>query len=187
MPDAEAIEVLADLGIVASVQPMFDASWGAPGELYDQRLGWDRARAMNPFGSMHRAGIVLAFGSDTPVTPFDPWGGVRAAARHHDEAERLTVQAAFQAHTRGGHRARRDDDAGVLLPGAAATYAVWDVPGELTVHSDESPAADSSGGRSSIMALPDLHPDDPLPVCVQTVVRGSTVHETEAGLTQEAR
>jgi hypothetical protein len=123
MPDHQVIRLLADLGIVASVQPMFDASWGAPGELYDQRLGWERARPMNPFGSMHRAGVVLAFGSDAPVTPFDPWGGVRAAVHHHDEAERLPVEDAFEAHTRGGHRARRDDAAGVLVPGAAATYS----------------------------------------------------------------
>ena len=61
---------------------------------------------MNPFGSMHRAGVVLAFGSDSPITPIDPWAGVRAAVLHHAEDERLTVRAAFNAHTRGGHRAR---------------------------------------------------------------------------------
>ena len=45
MPDADVIETMADLGVVASVQPAFDAAWGAPGELYDQRLGWERAGA----------------------------------------------------------------------------------------------------------------------------------------------
>ena len=38
------IETLAELGVVASVQPAFDAAWGRPGELYEQRLGPDRAR-----------------------------------------------------------------------------------------------------------------------------------------------
>ena len=75
---------------------------------------------MNPFGSLARAGVVLAFGSDSPITPLDPWAGVRAAAFHHEVDERMTVRAAFNAHTRGGHRARGDDEAGVLQPGAAA-------------------------------------------------------------------
>ena len=163
MPTPEGIATLARLGVVASVQPAFDAAWGDLGELYERRLGVDRARPMNPFGSMHRAGVVLAFGSDSPITPIDPWAGVRAAADHHAEDERMTVRAAFNAHTRGGHRARGDDEAGVLAPGAPASYAVWDL-------------GDDPAGPS---VLPDLHPDDPLPTCVQTVVAGVPVHSPE--------
>ena len=180
MPDAEAIATLAELGIVASVQPVFDRYWGAPGELYDQRLGWERARGMNPFGSLHRSGVVLAFGSDSPVTPLDPWSAVQAAALHHDPEERLTVRAAFNAHTRGGHRARHDDVAGVLAPGAAATFAVWDVPGDLTVQTpDARVAAWSTDPRAGVPVLPDLQPDVELPICVRTVVRGTTVYTAE--------
>jgi predicted amidohydrolase YtcJ len=180
MPDADAITAMTELGVVASVQPGFDALWGAPGQLYDQRLGWSRAGAMNPFGSLHRAGVALAFGSDSPVTPLDPWGAVRAAAHHHDEEERLTVRAAFNAHTRGGHRARRRDDAGVLVPGASATYVVWDVPGELIVQTpDERVAAWSTDPRSGVPVLPDLHPGADLPTCVRTVVAGATIYDAE--------
>jgi predicted amidohydrolase YtcJ len=180
MPDAEAIATLAELGIVASVQPVFDAYWGAPGELYDQRLGWERARRMNPFGSLHRSGVVLAFGSDSPVTPLDPWRAVQAAAHHHDPEERLTVRAAFNAHTRGGHRARHDDVAGVLAPGAAATFAVWDVPGDLIVQTpDARVAAWSTDPRAGVPVLPDLQLDVELPICVRTVVRGTTVYTAE--------
>ena len=42
------IATLAELGVVSSVQPAFDAAWGKPGELYEQRLGQRRAREMNP-------------------------------------------------------------------------------------------------------------------------------------------
>ncbi len=161
MPTQAAIDTLAELGVVASVQPAFDAAWGGPGGLYERRLGRTRAAAMNPFASMRDAGVVLAFGSDSPVTPMDPWAGVRAAAFHFNPEERLSVEAAFDAATRGGHRACRRDDAGVLAPGAAATYAVWDVP------------------EGAAPGLPDLAPDQPLPRCVHTVVAGAPVFSTQ--------
>jgi predicted amidohydrolase YtcJ len=159
MPDGEAVSTMARLGIVASVQPAFDTAWGGSGQLYERRLGASRALPMNPFGSMRRAGVCLAFGSDSPVTAFGPWAGVRAAVSHHLPAERLTVEAAFDAHTRGGHRARRDDGAGVLVAGRPATYAVWEL----------DPVAKSGG------SLPLLHRDLPLPRCTQTVVSGAEV------------
>jgi predicted amidohydrolase YtcJ len=189
MPTPEGVASLARLGVVASVQPAFDAAWGATDELYERRLGVDRARPMNPFGSMHRAGVVLAFGSDSPITPIDPWAGVRAAAYQHAEEERLTVRAAFNAHTRGGHRARGDDEGGVLVPGAPASYAVWDLgesAAELTVQiPDERVAAWSTDARAGVPVLPDLHPDHPLPTCAQTVVAGVPVHNTEDHGTEE--
>ncbi len=162
MPDPASIALLASLGVVASVQPPFDAAWGGIDGMYARRLGSARAAPMNPLASMARAGVVLAFGSDSPVTPLDPWAGVRAAVHHHNADERLPVAAAFEAHTRGGHRARRDDESGVLRPGAAATYAVWDVAGSLT----------SDG-------LPALEPGEPLPACIATVVSGRVVHTAE--------
>ena len=79
-------------------------------------------------GAMHGVGVALAFGSDSPVTPLDPWGSVRAAAAHHNPVYRMSVRAAFAAHTRGGWRAVHLDDEGVLAPGAPATFAVWSTP-----------------------------------------------------------
>ena len=181
MPTADDLSALARLGVVASVQPAFDAAWGGPGELYETRLGPTRALPMNPFGSMARAGIVLAFGSDSPVTPLDPWGAVRAAAFHHEPSERLTARAAFSAATRGGHRARRDDTGGVLAPGAPASYAVWDVPTPLTVQvPDDRVTAWSTDPRAGVPVLPDLHPDIELPRCVRTVVTGTPVYDDGA-------
>ncbi|HEX2418086.1 MAG TPA: amidohydrolase family protein, partial [Micromonosporaceae bacterium] len=104
-------------------------------------------------------GVPLAFGSDSPVTPIDPWGTVRAATQHHNPRQRITVRAGFAAHTRGGWRAVRRDDEGVLVPGGPATFAIWQTIGEL------------GGG------LPALGSDDPLPTCVRTVLRGTTIHE----------
>ncbi|MDT7538930.1 MAG: hypothetical protein QOI82_2515 [Actinomycetota bacterium] len=157
MLSADQITAMAAYGIVASVQPAFDAFWGGPSGMYVERLGIERARPMNPFAAMIEAGVTLAFGADSPVTPIDPWGGVRAAVQHRTPASALSPRQAFRAHTKGGWQAAGDDATGELVPGAAATFAVWDVPGEL--------AEDG---------LPDLAGADP--ICRRTVVRDVTAY-----------
>ncbi len=176
----EQMEILGRFGLTASQQPMFDAYWGGEDGMYAQRLGAERARGMNAFASLNRAGVALAFGSDTPVTPFGPWAAVRAAAWHRTAAERITVRAAFNAHTRGGWRAAARDEGGVIALGAPASIAVFDVPGDLVVQTpDARVAAWSTDPRAGVPQLPDLHPDQPLPSCVLTLVRGQVAFEEE--------
>jgi predicted amidohydrolase YtcJ len=173
---------LLDFGIVASVQPAFDAAWGGPDGMYVERLGAERARAMNPFAALQKAGVPLAFGSDAPVTPLDPWGTVRAAAFHQTAGHRVSVRAAFAAHTRGGWRAlgARATATGTLRVGEPATYAVWDVaPEDVIVQAaDERLSAWSTDPRSGVPGLPDLTPGRPSPTAVRTVVRGRTVFDS---------
>ncbi len=172
----ETIAAFADLGLTASVQPAFDALWGGEDGMYAQRLGPGRARTLNPYAALLRAGVPLALGSDSPVTPLDPWGTVRAAAFHRTPEHRISVRAAFTAHTRGGWRAVGRDDAGVLAPGAPADYAIWRT-GELVVQVPDTRVAGwSTDPRSGTPGLPDLTPGGQLPVCVRTVVGGRTVH-----------
>ena len=180
MLDAHHIGVMATLGIVASVQPAFDAAWGGPTGMYQTRLGVERAHDMNPLASMASAGVMLAFGSDAPVTPLDPWGGVRAAAFHSNPRQSISVRAAFAAHTRGGRRAAREEhlEPGVLAPGAPASLAVW-APGPLAVQAtDQRVSAWSTDPRSGTPGLPDLTGD--APECWLTVVGGTTIHDAGA-------
>ncbi|MFF2404284.1 amidohydrolase [Streptomyces goshikiensis] len=172
MMTPDTIAAFAELGLTASVQPAFDAAWGGADGMYADRLGADRARTLNPFAALLKAGVPLAFGSDAPVTPLDPWGTVRAAAFHKTPEHRISVRAAFTAHTRGGWRALGRDDAGVLVPGAPADYAVWQT-GELVVQApDDRVARWSTDPRSGTPGLPDLSPGRDLPVCLATVVGG---------------
>ena len=182
MIPAGGIQRLLDFGIVASVQPAFDAAWGGTDGMYVQRLGAERARAMNPFAELQKAGVPLAFGSDAPVTPLDPWGTVRAAAFHQTPEHRISVRAAFAAHTRGGWRAlgSRATATGVLRVGEPATYAVWDVaPEDVVVQAaDERLSAWSTDPRSGVPGLPDLTPGRALPTAARTVVRGRVVFDS---------
>ncbi|MBT2394136.1 amidohydrolase [Streptomyces sp. ISL-1] len=173
----ETIAAMAEFGLTASVQPAFDAAWGGDSGMYAQRLGVERARTLNPYAALLRAGVPLAFGSDSPVTPLDPWGAVRAAAFHRTPEHRISARAAFTAHTRGGWRAVGRDDAGVLVPGAPADYAVWRTE-ELVVQApDDRVARWSTDPRSGTPGLPDLSPGAELPICLRTVVFGQIVFE----------
>lgn len=195
--DKRLIAGFVEFGVVASVQPAFDRLWGGAERMYAARLGVRRSLESNPFGAMHAVGVTLAFGSDSPVTPLDPWGSVRAAMSHFNPVHRMGARAAFAAHTRGGWRAlpgetgaagsggsagwgrARDRWAaeGVLAPGAPATFAVWSAP------------AGVSGGLPVLVAEdPQARgPEDPtpLPVCRGTVLRGRVIYERDGALSGE--
>jgi hypothetical protein len=155
MVDATQAERLGAWGVIGSVQPLFDASWGGRSGMYAQRLGPDRGSGLNPFSVLLSHGVVLALGSDCPVTPVDPWAAVRAAVHHRTAGFGLTVEAAFRAHTVGGWYAA-GVDGGELVVGAPATYAVWDCGG-----------------------FPSVAPGAELPVCLRTVRDGRTIYERE--------
>ncbi len=148
-----AAGALGRLGVVASVQPAFDELWGGSSGLYTDRLGVERSLASNPLARLAAAGMVLALGSDAPVTPLAPWEGVRAAVHHHSPAARLDPETAFAAHTAGGWAAA-NRPGGTLAPGAPAYFAVWDT-GDF----------------------PDL--TGTLPGCIRTVANGQTIWEVE--------
>ena len=172
------IATLAELGVTASMQPMFDALWGGPSGMYEQRLGTTRAHAMNRLADLATAGVLVAFGSDAPVTELGPWAAVRAAVFHHQPAQRMTARAAFGAHTRAGWRAIGRPEAGVIAPGAPAHLAIWDAPEQAVQVPDSRIASWSTDPRSGTPGLPVLAPDLALPRALRTIVAGRTVHDT---------
>ncbi|MEX5296683.1 amidohydrolase [Kocuria sp. CPCC 205268] len=179
MIDPEGIERLARHAVTVSVQPGFDAAWGGPGGLYEQRLGAERAAAMNPLASFYRAGVPVALGSDAPVVPLSPWETVRACLQHHDPAQRISARAAFLASTRGAWRAARHPDPmqGQLAPGTPATFAVWDVEALMVQQAEGTGSAWSTDPRARTPLLPALD-GTALPVCRQTVLDGVELYRS---------
>jgi predicted amidohydrolase YtcJ len=112
------------------------------------------------------------------VTDFDPWMSVRAAVNHRTAGSAISARAAFAAATRGGWRAAgiRDGNLGTLVPGAPASYAIWDV-GPLEMHAPRDAVQRwSTDPRSRVPALPRLGPNDAPPRCRRTVHRGAVIH-----------
>ncbi|MFT3662398.1 MAG: amidohydrolase family protein [Gordonia sp. (in: high G+C Gram-positive bacteria)] len=180
MVTPEQAELFARCGFVASMQPLFDAAWGGPDRLYAQRLG-DRAATLNDFAGLSKAGVALAFSSDAPVCPIDPWATVRAAAHHHRPTSAISPRAAFAAATRGGWRAGGVNDGltGTLVPGAPAHYAVWDVEDLVVAPSHAGVQRWSTDPRSRVPALPDVTPGVHLPQCVLTAVAGDVIYSRD--------
>ncbi len=151
IPDPVLYDI-ARLGLVASVQPAFEATWGGPDGMYETRLGEERARRMNPYRTLADLGIPLAFGSDSNVTPMDPWGGVHAAEHRRAPHHALSRLEAVSASCLGGrHAARQDRFSGVVRAGMRADLAAWE--------GDPYRADDPRGSR-----------------CVLTVTRGRRAH-----------
>jgi predicted amidohydrolase YtcJ len=119
----EHIGWLSKLNLVASMQPNFVARWQQPNGLYEVRLGWERAKRMNPFNSVIKAGIPLAFGSDG--MPFGPLEGIVGALVHPEPSERLTLRQALLAYTQGAAFACCvESQIGTIAPGKLADLVV---------------------------------------------------------------
>jgi predicted amidohydrolase YtcJ len=125
---------LAQLDIIASMQPihatsdidMADSYWGARSRwAYNPRLQLDQ-------------GVVVAFGSDSPVDSFDPFVGLHAAVTRrradgspgvdgwYPEA-RVSIEEALYAYTFGpAYAAGMEDRLGRLAPGYLADLVVID-------------------------------------------------------------
>ena len=126
-----------------------------------------------------RTGGPLALGSGGGQMR-DPWRTIAAAIEHPLEAARLTVLAAFAAHTRGVWRAGPVHPAGPqgrIAIGSAATLAVWRTGALLVQTPDEHAASSSTDPRAGIPALPALGAGERLPRCLLTMRDGHILYQ----------
>jgi predicted amidohydrolase YtcJ len=127
LPTAAHLAEMRRLGVSACVQPTFEHLWGGPGGMYERRLGASRAARSNPFRTMLEAGVHLAGGSDSYVTPMDSLLGIHAAVNRPNEEERLDVFAAASLYTSGASWFTFDDRIrGSLEEGKEASFVVLD-------------------------------------------------------------
>ncbi len=121
---------LAQLGVVASMQPIHATS-----DMYvaDELLG-DRELYSYAWNSLARTGARLAFGSDCPVEPLDPFLGIHAAVTRQRDSrpeegwqpqERITAEQALRAYTEGAAFASYEETIkGRLAPGMLADFVL---------------------------------------------------------------
>jgi predicted amidohydrolase YtcJ len=127
----------AELGVVANVSPLWACHSGYVDELTVPFIGPERSARMYPFGSLHRAGARLAFGSDWAVSTFDPLPQLEVAVtRVFPETrdlepllpeEALDLPTALRTFTSGSaHVNFLDAETGTLEPGKLADLVVLD-------------------------------------------------------------
>ncbi|MDR6970337.1 amidohydrolase family protein [Leifsonia shinshuensis] len=116
--DPADVPRFARLGVTASVQPehaMDDRDVA-------DRLWQGRSGRAFPLADLHAAGARLAFGSDAPVAPLDPWAAIASAVgRTRDGREPWHPEQAIPADV-----ALRASTRSTLSPGQPADLAVLD-------------------------------------------------------------
>ncbi|HET6404939.1 MAG TPA: amidohydrolase, partial [Candidatus Thermoplasmatota archaeon] len=123
LADDTDVRRAAAMGVVASVQPNFTGEWGHPGGMYEQRLGWERARRLNRFASYQAAGLPVAFGSDD--MPLGPLYGIWSALTAPEKEQRLSPEDALRAYTAGAAWAGfAEEEVGTLREGMLADLVV---------------------------------------------------------------
>lgn len=122
----------ASLGVVASMQPVHvSTDWRVADRLWGARSRWSYA-----WRSLADAGATLAFGSDAPVEPLNPWAGLQVAVTRRGldgtpaggwyAQERLSLDEALRGFTKGVAAAAGRPDGGSLAPGSHADFVVLD-------------------------------------------------------------
>lgn len=132
--DPVDIARLGQHGVIASMQPLHQTSDRLMAEA---RLGPERLAGAYPWRSVLKAGGRLAFGSDAPVEPADPWAGMAAAISRTDAKgeplggwfpqETVTREQAFAGFTAdAAYAGFADGRFGRLLPGERADFILVD-------------------------------------------------------------
>jgi predicted amidohydrolase YtcJ len=114
------------------------------------------------------------------VCELDPWASIAACLRHSSPSERISARAAFIGHTRAGWRAIRSREPlmGQLVPGAPASFAIWEVDELMVQVADERVQAWSTDPRARTPLLPALDTEN-APRCVATVHRGEELYRAD--------
>lgn len=134
--DPRDLARLASAGVTASMQlPHLQWRIADGSDEWARRLGETRAAQGWSAGSVLRAGVPLALGSDWPIADLDARFGLAwSVLRRHpgdrdghvyEPGERLTNAEALHGYTRAAAIAQGDDDLGVIRPGARADLALW--------------------------------------------------------------
>lgn len=96
LPTRESIRRAKEADLLISMQPAFEVLWGGDFGMYALRLG-ERVKQTNPFRTILDAGLRIAGGSDSPVTPVDPILGIHGFLNHPLAGERISLNEALHA------------------------------------------------------------------------------------------
>ncbi len=123
LPDNDTIKKMADHGIAAVMQPVFDKLWGGDNKLYADVIGSVRSAKCNRLRSLIEAEVLVTGGSDWYVTDIDALAGIDAAVNHHNPEERLQPYKALELYTVNAAKLVNDEDQyGRLSKGMRADF-----------------------------------------------------------------
>jgi predicted amidohydrolase YtcJ len=101
---------VARLGVALGMQPAFIYLWGGADGKYRHYLGDERMRRAHTYRDLLRLGILIAGGSDSPITPWNPILGVHSLVNHPNVNQRVSVYDALKIFTINGARIAFEED-----------------------------------------------------------------------------
>lgn len=128
----EALEKIRENNILAYVQPIFVA---ADSKVVEKSVGKERAKYSYNWKTLHDGGVVLTFGTDSPVESPNPYENIYCAVTRKDlygkpeggflPEQYLTVEESIKAYTINSAFASYDENIkGSLEVGKLADFAV---------------------------------------------------------------
>jgi predicted amidohydrolase YtcJ len=124
----------AALGVIANFEPLWSCLDPVMEDLTMPRLGPRRSALQYPIATIASHGAAISFGSDWPVSSVRPLDGLAVAVTRQTPdgrpaggwlpEERLPIEQALHAYTRGSAHQAFDDDAGRLAVGQRADLCV---------------------------------------------------------------
>ncbi|MCP4168876.1 MAG: amidohydrolase [Chloroflexi bacterium] len=114
------------LGLILAMQPSFNHFWPHHSE-YPEVVGEERALRVDPVKSVLDAGLHVAYGSDSPVTPMNSLLWMHSAVNHSNPAERISAERALRLCTEtGSWFSFEEQDKGTLAVGKLGDFVLLD-------------------------------------------------------------
>lgn len=122
----EHIRRAAELGIIFSMQPVFETQWGGGQKLYARRLG-EKYKLTNPFRQILDGGVRICGGSDSDTTEINYIHAIHSAVNHPVECHRIQRTEAIKMFTSdGAYAIGREHEKGMLKEGFLADIIILD-------------------------------------------------------------
>jgi len=145
------IERFVQLGVVANFEPLWAQMDAWQEQLTAERLGPERAGRQFQIQTVADTGAVISFGSDWPVTTYNPLECLQIAVTRQAAPssppwmphERVSVDDGLAAYTSGVAYQAGRDDAGVIRPGAIADLVL--------LHADPRRVAPNEIGKIEVI------------------------------------
>ena len=133
LTDPEILSRMAQLGVVACVQPYWAQNNGLLTSC-QQHLGIERLSSLYSFRGMFESGVTTVFSSDWPISSYEPVKGLAVAVNRreypnqepHNLSQAISVPQAIAAYTANVKTMLGADDKGTLSLGEAFDAVLLD-------------------------------------------------------------
>ncbi|MFV0517163.1 MAG: amidohydrolase [Aminipila sp.] len=126
LPTDQHIQSAKELGLIFSMQPSYEYTWGGEGKMYAERLG-DKYKLTNPFRQILDGGVKICGGTDSDTTELNYLLGIHSAVNHPVKCHQVSIMDAIRMFTcHGAYAINQENIKGYLEKGYLADIVLLD-------------------------------------------------------------